>query len=155
MTHIMKHRRVYTNPQSRMDNDHGRLIVPATALIFCLDLEIPSAAFSWFLFPRHVSILEALIRRVDCIYMHIFVTFKHCTLTSIGMPNLFDLPNELLIHFFFSNLHISGFGSGLLTCHRINDIIVNSLLLQYLCHSPLMHLGRIYLPSCLGEQLRT
>ena len=37
MTHIMKHRRLYTNLQSRMDNDHGRLIEPATALIFCLE----------------------------------------------------------------------------------------------------------------------
>ncbi len=47
------------------------------------------------------------------------------------MPNLLDLPNELLIHI-FSHLHISDFGSCLLTCHRVNDIIVNSLLLQYL-----------------------
>jgi hypothetical protein len=52
------------------------------------------------------------------------------------MPNLLDLPNELSIHI-FSHLHISDFGSCLLTCHRINDIIVNSLLLQYLIRTTL------------------
>lgn len=52
------------------------------------------------------------------------------------MPNLLDLPNELLIHIFF-HLHLSGFGSCLLTCHRVNDIIVNSPLLQYLIRTAL------------------
>ncbi|KAI9456834.1 hypothetical protein BJY52DRAFT_1187669 [Lactarius psammicola] len=52
------------------------------------------------------------------------------------MPDLLDLPNELLIPI-FSHLHISDFGSCLLTCHRLNDIIVNSLLLQYLIRTAL------------------
>ena len=52
------------------------------------------------------------------------------------MPNLLQLPNELFIHI-FSHLQISDFGSCLLTCHRTNDIIVNSLLLQYLIRTAL------------------
>ncbi|KAI9439214.1 hypothetical protein H4582DRAFT_124341 [Lactarius indigo] len=52
------------------------------------------------------------------------------------MPDLIDLPNELLIHI-FSHLHISDLGSCLLTCHRANDTIANSLLLQYLIRTAL------------------
>ena len=52
------------------------------------------------------------------------------------MPSLLDLPNELVIHT-FSHLQISDLGSCLLTCHRVNDIIANSLLLQYLIRTAL------------------
>jgi len=52
------------------------------------------------------------------------------------MPDLLDLPNEILIDI-FSHLHISDLGSCLLTCHSVNDIIVHSSLLQYLIRTAL------------------
>ncbi|KAH9028720.1 hypothetical protein EDB84DRAFT_260872 [Lactarius hengduanensis] len=52
------------------------------------------------------------------------------------MSDLLNLPNELLIRI-FSHLHISDLGSCLLTCHRANDIVANSLLLQYLIRTAL------------------
>lgn len=52
------------------------------------------------------------------------------------MPNLLDLPNELLIHI-FSHLQISDLGSCLLVCYKTNEVIVNSLLLQYLIRTAL------------------
>lgn len=52
------------------------------------------------------------------------------------MSDLLNLPNELLIRI-LSHLHISDLGSCLLTCHRANDIVANSLLLQYLIRTAL------------------
>jgi hypothetical protein len=52
------------------------------------------------------------------------------------MPHLLDLPTELLIQIFF-NLHISDFGSCLLTCQRVKVTIQASPLLQYVIRTAL------------------
>ena len=56
--------------------------------------------------------------------------------SDIEMLTLLDLSTELLIHI-FSDLAISDFGSCLLTCHRIKDVIQGSVLLQYLIRTAL------------------
>jgi hypothetical protein len=56
--------------------------------------------------------------------------------SDIEMLTLLDLSTELLIHI-FSDLDIPDFGSCLLTCHRIKDVIQGSLLLQYLINAAL------------------
>jgi hypothetical protein len=62
------------------------------------------------------------------------------------MPNLLDLPTELLIHI-LSDLYIADFGSCLLTCHRLKDIIQNSRLIQYLIRTALAGVYDPLLPS--------
>ena len=57
--------------------------------------------------------------------------------SDIEMLTLLDLSTELLIHI-FSDLDIPDFGSCLLTCHRIKDVIQGSLLLQYLINTALV-----------------
>ena len=56
--------------------------------------------------------------------------------SDIEMLTLLELSTELLVHI-FSDLDISDFGSCLLTCHRIKDVIQGSVLLQYLISTAL------------------
>lgn len=53
------------------------------------------------------------------------------------MPHILDLPTELLINIFMDLDDASDFGSCLLTCQRLNAIIQDSCLLQYLIHTAL------------------
>jgi len=63
------------------------------------------------------------------------------------MLTLLDLSTELLIHI-FSDLDTPDFGSCLLTCHRMKNIIQGSLLLQYLINTALAGVNDPLLSAC-------
>lgn len=67
--------------------------------------------------------------------------------SNIKMLTLLDLSTELLEHVFSDLDMISDFGSCLLTCRRIKEVIQGSLLLQYLIHTALAGVNDPHLSS--------